>query len=485
MEAISETRFNAIAGYARNPVTRAVFEELEFYEDNSSHLVAGMIVQDRQDSEYCGIIFAQDQHHRFRCINLTMHCATASQAQILLAQELSNASVAEPPTHFQGDEEGHAIDFFTPTRERSLLNNSFLQLSEERAFWAARQIIELMMRWYEDVDGNFIEQFQTTGFDQRIWELYLYATFVEARFDISDEFTAPDFCCSGLEGEFCVEAVTIGKSQNHEDGFSVGSLISGEKMPEYLEHYMPIRFGTALTKKRKKKHKGQNYWDLPHVKGKPFALAIADFSSELSMTMTRSALELYLFGYKHTAARNDDGSLNIVTERVQRHHWKKKKMPSGFFRQKESKDISAVIFNNSGTVAKFNRIGVSSGFGADDVILIREGTMANHDPNASQPKHFKVVVNAAAYEEDWIEGMDVYHNPNAVIPFPPELLANASHHFLLDDGQVETHTSAHFHPFGSITKHIVGLDIREYLKKIGDKTHMVFTPREETVKTDL
>jgi len=36
-----------------------------------------------------------------------------------------------------------------------------------------------MMRFYEDTDGNFVEQFQTTAFDACIWELYLFATFTE------------------------------------------------------------------------------------------------------------------------------------------------------------------------------------------------------------------------------------------------------------------------------------------------------------------
>lgn len=95
--------------------------------------------------------------------------------------------------------------------------------------------------------------------------------------------------------------------------------------------------------------------------------------------------------------------------------------------------------------------------------IIREGTIANRDPNASKPKFFRVVVNAAGYSEDWIEGMDVYHNPNADIPFPPELLVKASHHFLLEDGQVETRKSAEFHPLGSITKHVVRVDVQEFL----------------------
>jgi len=49
------------------------------------------------------------------------------------------------------------------------------------------------MRWYEDVDGNFIEQFQTTGFDARIWELYLFAAFRELLYAIDRTHTAHRF----------------------------------------------------------------------------------------------------------------------------------------------------------------------------------------------------------------------------------------------------------------------------------------------------
>ena len=35
------------------------------------------------------------------------------------------------------------------------------------------------MHYFQDVDGNFVQQFQSTGFDARLWELYLYALFTE------------------------------------------------------------------------------------------------------------------------------------------------------------------------------------------------------------------------------------------------------------------------------------------------------------------
>ena len=45
-----------------------------------------------------------------------------------------------------------------------------------------------MMRWHEDADGNLIEQFQTSGFDARIWELYLFAALSEAGYGIDRSF---------------------------------------------------------------------------------------------------------------------------------------------------------------------------------------------------------------------------------------------------------------------------------------------------------
>lgn len=46
-------------------------------------------------------------------------------------------------------------------------HEGFRSLLELETWSPARGVIEPMMRWYEDVDGNFVEQFQSTGFDAR------------------------------------------------------------------------------------------------------------------------------------------------------------------------------------------------------------------------------------------------------------------------------------------------------------------------------
>ncbi len=58
------------------------------------------------------------------------------------------------------------------------------------------------MRWYEDVDGNFVEQFQTSAFDARIWELYLFAVLDEAGYLVDRRYPTPDFTAVGpLRGQ--------------------------------------------------------------------------------------------------------------------------------------------------------------------------------------------------------------------------------------------------------------------------------------------
>ena len=151
------------------------------------------------------------------------------------------------------------MDFFRPVVRRSRLNRDFLRLAEEEGYSPARGIIEPMMNWYEDLDGNFIEQFQTTGFDARLWELYLFATFVEAGYRIADVQAVPDFLCEGLFGEFAVEATTVNPTQDKR-GRPVPPppQETREQKQRYSKEYMPIKYASTLSSKLKRK-----YWEKP------------------------------------------------------------------------------------------------------------------------------------------------------------------------------------------------------------------------------
>jgi len=472
MEAITESRFNALAGYARQPMARIMAREVEFYQIDSGRIV-GMIIEDRTDKDFGGTVFGRDAAARYRCVRVTDFGQTIEGAREALRIEMEVARQASPEDFHQGDE-GEPIDFFTPVYEDAKLNPSFLKILEEETLSPALGIIEPMMRWHQDVDGNFIEQFQTRGFDQRIWELYLFAVFNELDFQIDNSINVPDFVAHSIFGSLAVEAATVGPTEKGGKIMPPPPIEREEDRLQYLQNYMPIKFGSVLHSKMKKE-----YWKAEHVKDLPFLIAIHDFSSPRSMVHTRSALERYVFGYEHDFRRNKHGNLEILPKRVEEHRWGEKVIQSGFFELPDSENVSGILFSNSGTISKFNRMGILNGFGSGRVMSVREGTMVNHDPKATLPQYFRVLVNAAGYEETWVEGLSVLHNPHALRPLDPDLLPGAAHLFLLEDGNVVANTP-HFSPFGSVTNNFAPVDIAEVRRAFEDGTHFVWTPKEDT-----
>jgi hypothetical protein len=121
-------------------------------------------------------------------------------------------------------------------------------------------------------------------------------------------------------------------------------------------------------------------------------------------------------------------------------------------------------------------MGVLAGFGSGNVVLIRQGTAVDLDPDSSEPKMFRALVNSAGYEESWVEGLNVFHNPDAAVKFDSDLIPGAGHHYCSSDGQMVSSVPA-FHPYGSITQHIAPVDVAEFVAQVGDKSHMMWASR--------
>lgn len=445
MRPIALVRFNALAGYCRRPPTLYYAEELAWFEHGGER-VLGTIIRDRTDDDFAGVVLARDRLGRFRAVALTGFEPSQRRAEVLLRQEMEHLSLAPEKEYYQGDESGTPLDFFTPRAARERLSGDFLKVAAEESFSAARGIIEPMMHWYEDPDGNFIEQFQTTGFDARLWELYLFATFVEMGYQIDRIHAAPDFTCVGVLGEFAVEAMTVNATRDETGGIvPAPPSNTPEQVRAFLREYMPIKFGSTLTSKLAKK-----YWEKPNVSGKPLLFAIQDFSAPTSMVFTATALPIYLYGFDYDWEHDTGGQLKISPRKVVTHRWGDKEIPSGFFDLPGSENISSVVFSNSGTISKFSRMGVLAGFGSPRVLLVRQGCAVNHDPNAVEPRAFRHLVNVPGYAETWIEGLNVFHNPRAKHPIEPWMLPGAGHHRLLPDGRMESLTPD-WHPLGSFT----------------------------------
>lgn len=431
MHEISRGRFDILAAYARNgPMAALMGQEIAWFESDRGRVLAALWLD--TDGEFVGVILAPDLLDRYRAVQVTGFHDSAGGAVAEIRAYLGSRGVGEAARYAQGDEAGTPVDFFSPIAAEAKWHPTFRELRCGDAFSAARDVIRALMRWHDDVDGNFVEQFQTNGFDTRIWELYLFATLTEAGLDVRRPKPAPDFVARGLHGEFAIEATTINPPQTRGVAIPSARPPAGADASDYSENYLPIRYAGPLTAKLSKR-----YWEGPESAGMPLVFAIQDFHDTMSMSYSGSALPTYLFGFRHEAKHGDDGRLVIVPIRVREHVWGSKVVRSGFFAQPGAENVSAVMFNSQGTLPKFNRLGVQAGFGNPRVRLLHSGLVVNPDPDANKPLSFSHEVTKNSRER-WIDGMDVFHNPNAVHPLDPELLPDAAHHRLLPNGLVET-----------------------------------------------
>jgi ribosomal protein L30 len=198
---LSSRRFNALAGYVRNPATVTFLEEAEWYATRDERVV-GMVVRDLADDDWGWIILGRDERLRFRAIDVMSSLPSIERARCDLMERMEFQNGEPDEAFYQCDALGAPTDFLTPVVSLEQVHPGFRILRSEARYSPAREIIESMMRSYEDMDGNFIEQFQTTAFDARLWELYLFATFAELGYAPAPDLAIPDLSSGALTGRW-------------------------------------------------------------------------------------------------------------------------------------------------------------------------------------------------------------------------------------------------------------------------------------------
>lgn len=163
----------------------------------------------------------------------------------------------------------------------------------------------------------------------------------------------------------------------------------------------------------------------------------------------------YLYGVRHEFHFDENNQLVISPIKIENHKMGNKEVPSGYFFQPDSENVSAILFSASGTMSKFGRMGRQAGFYDPKIVMIREGTCHNHDPNAALPNNFRYLVDETC-SETWGEGLSMYHNPNALHPVPEELFPSIAHHRFVN-GQIVS-SLPDFYPYASFTYHFRAKD---------------------------
>lgn len=286
-------------------------------------------------------------------------------------------------------------------------------------------------------DANFVSDFQTNNFASRLFELYLFSCFREQGLNVRQDHVSPDFLIE-KEGNACwIEAVTANSEPPRAGG--IGEWVHAPKdRIERLTGNSAERFAKTLRGKLQR-----NYHELNHVKGQPFALAIADFHDFGSMVWSREALPTYLYGLRAdvTGDGTDRRAIGVPIANLTGQH----SIPAGLFRDSNFGHLSAVIFSNSATLAKFNRMGFLAGWRPHGLTMIRRGILFDRTPGVLEPIDFNLAVDSAEYQalwpwgEAWCQELEVFHNPLATHPIPFDLIPGATHWFERD-GDIECST---------------------------------------------
>lgn len=286
-------------------------------------------------------------------------------------------------------------------------------------------------------DANFVTDFQTNNFASRLFELYLLACFREQGLVVRQDHVSPDFWIE-RDGASCwVEAVTANSPVPRSGGIGPWVHAPADRT-ERLTGAPAERFAKTIRGKLQR-----DYHDLPHVKDQPFAIAIADFHESGSMVWSREALPTYLYGFRADIA-GEGADRRAVGTRIT-HLTGKDGIPAGIFRDPAFAHLSAVLFSNAATLAKFNRMGFLAGWQPPGLDMIRRGILFDRTPGAVDPIDFELSVLSAEYAalwpwgEAWCQELEVYHNPLAANPIPFDLIPGATHWFERD-GDIECNT---------------------------------------------
>ncbi len=327
-------------------------------------------------------------------------------------------TVSEPTSYLtiRIDWSSKLIDLFTPVVEEDLLHKNFNSVlvpnrTEER---------ERLLGWcdgFVDRDGKLVEEFQTT-FNSTFWEIYIYAVLKKYGFEIDWDHSSPDFCVSTDNVDFVIEATTansaVGKP-NEWDRFFSEEELQALKRFRALNTEAIIRLSNSILGKSRKFEK--SYRKLGHVAGKPFVLAVAPFEQPHFNFQYDRPIKALLYDYyvDEDAFLDNPDAYSEGPPGINLGHVEKEngaEIPLGIFNDPGMSEISAVIFSCTATWGKL------SAMSSDPENKTMISSIWAEPPDGAPAKRRCI---AAHHNESIRDGLQVYHNPYATHPLPPDI----------------------------------------------------------------
>ena len=445
IKSISKSKFD-LYRWTYEALPKFLGEEIAWFSDPHEKILA-TIIHDSCDLDFAAVLLGKDEIGKIRCFDNEANFPSPNEAVQWISEKidsLHNHSDIFPQNDCELQKK---LELFKDVVIEEKQHVNYKILKDKFEWNSARHLIEKIMPYYIDIDGNFIQQFQSTGFNQRLWELFLFNYFIEEHKKIDRTRCSPDFVIYNENFEnsaIGIEAVTISSQSKKIDFNSLENNAHNNNLPH---NNMAILWSGALynklthTSQEKKGDKKTHYWEKAGLRKKPFVIAIQNFYDESKESIELSILNELLFGYDFT--KNPPRKVGSYTKA------NGTKIPSGFFfNQDNVEHLSAVIATPLGILSKFNRIGKERGFDKQNTIMFNQGICKNDfqiENFVYQVKEHELV------HEMWSDGIVVIHNPNALYPLPNNFFPNACHiHFNPETKKLSMHCNRIF-PFQSKT----------------------------------
>ncbi|CAB3967386.1 hypothetical protein BCO9919_02728 [Burkholderia cenocepacia] len=327
------------------------------------------------------------------------------------------------------------MDIFSPLVADDQLHANFKSIISP-SMHAERAELVRWLDGFPDRDGKFVKEFQTT-FNSSFWEIYLFALFNTYGFELDWAHASPDFHVKSQFGDFIVEATTanaaVGKPAEWEKKVPIGEAVAAKDFWPLNKEAM-IRLANAIRAKAQKY--AQSYVRLDHVKTRPFVLAIAPFEQPDFQYQYDRAIRAVLYddyvdetAYCKNPDRFPDGPPSVKLGFVEKENGAE--VPLGIFNAEEYRDVSAVLFSCTATWGKVEVMAQASqnlGF-----VAATWGGPGGKPRGSMLPR--------GQHSETLEDGVQVFHNPNAIRPLDPQIFRRpgvVQHYF-------DEHTSAWIH----------------------------------------
>ncbi|WP_223175909.1 hypothetical protein [Pseudomonas sp. EZ-C24] len=455
---ISKNKFDAYF-YGRSPFVKQFTEEKQWYIYETPEItLLAVVLLCKIDNDYNAIVLGRDLNRRFRPVDTHCSLPTPEAAMAKTFENLPSVLASAVDGLIpQGDEASSPFAIFAAKVPAHKRNRYLKMLLDDPTYYPARVAMEELAHWFKDPDGIFIRGLQGNEFNSRLFELYLHATFYELDFIIDHSNPQPDYLLSKHGQQVAVEAVTVAEMDEDVDPDTedaLGDAVGGgddedasetldprlrskggkrldkstlKKLLEHVEKELPFRFQRTLAKKVRHRPEPLKvpYWELPHTKGKPFVIAVHDYSKTMSMAMSSSPMQKFLYGLELVGDK---------MQRIERHEYEGRTIASNFFGQPGNRHVSAVMLVSQATVPKFNRMGRIAGVRHRNSLAIVNGVRTNSEGEIGD---FRAVVEDPRYGEAWHDGIFMFHNPNAAFPLDPQLFHRVIHCFERDGQIVE------------------------------------------------